>query len=53
MVFFKIVIQKNRKKQNQTEQNENSKKTDKNAAYVENMPTKKKKSKNIQGTVSI
>ena len=45
MVFFKIVIQKNRKKQNQTEQNENSKKTDKNAAYVENMPTKKKKAK--------
>ena len=52
MVFFKIVIQKTER--NKTKQNRTKivRKQTKIATYVENMPTKKK-SKNIQRTVSI
>ena len=47
MVFVKTVIQKNRKKQNQTKQNENCKKTDKNCNIYREYANKKK-SKNFQ-----
>ena len=45
MVFVKTVIQKNRKKQNQTKQNENCKKTDKNCNIYREYANKKKEQK--------
>ena len=53
MVFFKIVIQETKRNKTKQKKNENSKKTDKNCNLRRIYANKKKKSKNIQGTVSI